>query len=64
MIIVGDQMFVRIEVKETEDCERHFINRNINESSYDERMDSYNRISKGEVVSLAEELLRKLGGVI
>ena len=64
MIIVGDQIFIRVEVKEAEDCESYFINKNINDSTYEERIDSFNRISKGEVVSLAEELLRKLGGVI
>ena len=64
MVIVGEQIFVRIEVKETEDCERHFMNKNIEESTYKERTDSFNRLSKGQIRSLAEELLRKSGGVI
>ena len=64
MVIVGDQIFIRVEVKETEDCERYFINKNIEESSYEERTEDYNSLSKGQMMSLAEELLRKSRGVI
>ena len=58
MVIVGDKIFIDIIVEATDDRERHIINKDIRESSFEERIACYNILSKTEVVSMLE----KIGG--
>ena len=58
MVIVGDKIFIDIIVEATDERERHIRNKDIRESSFEERIACYNILSKTEIVSMLE----KIGG--
>ncbi|MBZ9622986.1 hypothetical protein G9F71_008970 [Clostridium sp. FP2] len=48
MVIVGEQIFIRVK------GDKDYYDKDIRDSSYEERLGYYNTLSKGQVVSMLE----------